>query len=642
MRWTPYVVLFVFVLIFFRAILFVPGYAIPWDFRGYHLPIAWFAASSLANGEMPLWDASVYCGRPLYANLTTQLFYPPTLLALVVNNFLAPGESATLLYTLEWQLALHVFAAGCFAFRLARELGLDRAAALAAAIAFQGGAFFASQAQHLGAVNAASYLPLAWWAVLRMEQTGSRRYWVVLALALALVFLAGFPAVTSAVFGMTLVFAACRGRLLGAMTALGAALAVSAVQLLPTLELTRLSVAKYRMDWMGTGGGLPLGSLISLVSPNHFGVFDLKTFRQPFNPTFLYLYGGLTVLGLAAAALWKRPAFTWQFTFLTAAAGLWMLGDSTPLGRTVFPALPDFLKSAIYLEFAMAVFSLSLAVLAGLGAGTLPARWRKAAVAAVALDLIAVSSSRPINTASLVEEPGIGNRHFDGRPEILAKMRELTGAATPPYRIDTVSDTEAWVMGAPMTGVPTASGNDPFALEAVMRARLQFVKGERWGRYYEVADLGSPMLDFENVRYVLSREPIAEAMLEKTRFRKAAELPGRIVYENLEAQPRFQVSPAEGSPVRVIEYRNNRVKLEVTAGAAGRLVTSEAAYPGWRAFVDGAERALELEHGAFRALAVPEGRHTVEMRFEPVVLRYGAMISAAALALLAVVWIKAA
>lgn len=618
--------------------LFQPGYGIPWDIRGYHLPIAWFLAESFRAGELPLWDPSVYCGRPLYANLTTQLFYPPTLAAIGLHNLLSPGDSEKLFYILEWQLALHVFAAGCFTFLLARELGFDRIPSFAAATAFQLSAFFASQTQHLGAINAACYLPLAWWCLLRFHRSRGLRYAIALAVFLALVFLAGFPAVTSAIFGFTVIFALTLGwrPTAAAIAAIAASLALSALQLLPTLELTRLSVARYRMDWMGTGGGIPLRSLITLASPNHFGVFDLKIFKEPFDPTFLYLYSGLTVLALAAYGIAKRTQASFRLALLTLAAALWMLGDSTPPVRALFLALPDFAKSAIYLEFALVAFSLSLALLAACGLAALPKRWQAPAAAFIALDLIAVGSSRPINTRSHKEEPGISNRHFDGIPEILDKMRALTRAADPPYRIDTVQDSMDWAMGAPITGVPNASGNDPFALDAIMTARRQFVKGERWGRYYQLEDLTAPMVDEMNIRYVLSREPIADAALQSARFREAARLPGRIVYENLEVQPRFRLEPAGSVTTR--HYSNNRVTLETDSPTAATLRTSEAAYPGWRAFVDG--REVEMPAATFRTLNVPAGRHTIEMRFEATILRTGSIISALTALVLAAAFLK--
>ncbi len=251
------------VLLFFRKVLFLEGYAIPWDLRGYHLSLAWFAAKALQNGDSPLWDPSVYCGRPLYANLTTQLFYPPTLVTLLVYNMIGQYRAEVLLYCLEWQLVLHIFAGGVFCYLFLRKLSLDVLPSLTGATVFQLGAFFTSQTQHLGAVDAAAWLPLCMLALLNLAQQYSLRWLCVLAGGLAASILAGFPAVTAIVFlscglvsVLMAVFKLGSWRILRRLTAAYAlAVGICGIQLLPTIELTRLSVAKYRTDWLGSGGG---------------------------------------------------------------------------------------------------------------------------------------------------------------------------------------------------------------------------------------------------------------------------------------------------------------------------------------------------------------------------------------------------
>jgi uncharacterized membrane protein YfhO len=85
---------------------------------------------------------------------------------------------------------------------------------------------------------------------------------------------------------------------------------------------------------------------------------------------------------------------------------------------------------------------------------------------------------------------------------------------------------------------------------------------------------------------------------------------------------------AAGS-VRVEYYSAGRLALETEAAAPSFLVTSESWYPGWRAAIDGREQPLVMTNGAFRGLALPAGRHRVEMRFAPAILWWGAALSAA-------------
>jgi hypothetical protein len=271
-----------------------------------------------------------------------------------------------------------------------------------------------------------------------------------------------------------------------------------------------------------------------------------------------------------------------------------------------------------------------------------------------------------MNTASINDEPGIGYDHFDSYMEVPAKIRELVNQTSPPARIDTIHGSLNWVAGM-LFEVPTAGGNDPMALERLIQARLSFGQGERWQRNIEISAPDSRLIDLLNVRFILSSAP-----LENTRFQKIAELPANVVYENPTAQPRFflvtRIRKAAGMPeavammrsadfdprmeaivegdvtmpaaeaegtVRTLRYEPLDAELEVNAATAAYLVTSEANYPGWQAFIDGRPQPLFTTNVAFRGLPVPAGRHIVTMRFRPSILWQGAALSLISLALLA-------
>ncbi|MFN7996210.1 MAG: YfhO family protein [Bryobacteraceae bacterium] len=674
-RYWPPLVLLCEVLVFFRHVLFFGHYVIPWDFRYYHLPQAWFVARSLERGELPLWDPYTYCGMPIYANLTAQVFYPPTLFAVLFSNWTGGRH---LVYLLELQLVAHVWLAGIFAYLLLRRAGTSRTAALIGGTVYQLGAYMASQTQHLGAIDVGAWLPLAWLCVLRLAEGFRWRRFGLLSLAFAMAILAGFPAATAVVFISSALLAVIlaifrRGsssllpQIAGA--ALGSVLP-AAIQVFPTMQLSRLSVAQFRGDFLRTGGGLPLQSLVSLVSPNHYGLFQFSggTWKLPWNVTFLYTYCGIASLFLIVLALIvRRSRYTAVFALLTLLMTAWMLGDSTPIGRTVFTFLPEVVKAPLYAEFALCAFSLGMAVLAGMGAHIFlgeRGRWIQAAlVAVVAGDLTFVGSDRPMNTADEQQEAGIAYDHFDRFAKIPNEMRRLVNQNVPPWRMDTMRASHDWVSGAPLFEIPGAGGDDPFALVRFMQVRLLFCNGQRWGRYYEVENPDSPILKLLNVRYVVSSSPPAAP----GRLKRVLDLPGTVVYENPAVMPRFflvnRVLPAggisdairlmrsadfdpkveavaEGLPAlvgmapgegtaRVLEYEARQFVVETDSPGAALLVTSETAYPGWRAWIDGRECAPSIVNAAFRGLPVPAGKHTIKMRFDPLILRYSAWTSLA-------------
>ena len=410
---------------------------------------------------------------------------------------------------------------------LLRRLGTGIPAALAGASVFELGPFFASQTQHLGAMDTAAWLPLSWLAVVALSQRFEWRWVAALTASLAMSILAGFPAVTILAAVSCFLLA---GVLLSwrSLPAIGLACAwaggLAGIQILPTLQLNRLSIAKYRGDWLAGAGGHPLQSLYSLAIPNYWGIFQFgeRPWTLPWNPTFLYLYCGLVGLAcVLAALLGRRCRYALPFLILTAACLLWMLGENTPVGRTIFQLLPTAVKLPLYAEYSLAAFSLGMAALAGLGAQKLLSGRRPAIqaalIAACALDLLAVGSSRPMNTADVGNEPGVAYEQFEGVPEAPVKMRELVNLTVPPTRTDTMNASINWPGNGPLLEIPTASGNDPLAPERIIQARLPFCQGERWQRFCEISSPNSPIIDLMNIRYVISHEPLGANAISQGR-----------------------------------------------------------------------------------------------------------------------------
>jgi hypothetical protein len=434
---------------------------------------------------------------------------------------------------------------------------------------------------------------------------------------------------------------------------------LSLAQLAPTYELTNLSVAQFRADYLGPGGGVPVAALVSLARPNYYHIFEPAQYKLPDDLTFMYLYCGMLGLlfGLAGVALARRSRLNRVFAILLACGALATLGETTWLGRTVLGLLPLRIRIGLHPESSAAVLCLSLAVLAALALDRLVPNTRLACVLAVAaaIDLIAVSSGHPMNAYPAAAEPGVGRTHIDGRPETLKRMLELTGAGFPPSRVDTVDAAMAWSTTAPISRIYTANGADVMAVHRTMQARLAFAKGERWGAYYQIDDLRSPVIGLMNTQFVISRARLDVQRLAGSHLRELTSIPGGIIYENQAVLPRFflvsRVRPArnpeeaaallkspdfdpkheaivEGAPgppppagelagrVSVSEYGLQQVRLAVESERPAYLVTSETHYPGWRAYVDGRPQPIYYTNVAFRGFPVPAGKHQVVMRFE--------------------------
>ncbi len=130
------------------------GDLLPFLYPNYH-----FAAQSLQNGIIPLWNPHLYSGIPFAADAQSGLFYPPNLLIFL----LSPNLS---IETLEYLAVFHFWLAGFGMFLflqhspLAKKLRLHPIAALTGAIAFEFSDLFIVHFGNLNMIAVAAWLPL--------------------------------------------------------------------------------------------------------------------------------------------------------------------------------------------------------------------------------------------------------------------------------------------------------------------------------------------------------------------------------------------------------------------------------------------------------------------------------------------------
>ena len=91
-------------------------------------------------------------------------------------------------------------------------------------------------------------------------------------------------------------------------------------------------------------------------------------------------------------------------------------------------------------------------------------------------------------------------------------------------------------------------------------------------------------------------------------------------------------SPGFQGSSRLVEERADRVVLETKTNAPGFVVLLDGFDPGWRARLDGQPAALLRANLAFRAVAIPEGNHRIELVYRPRGLLLGLLVSVLCLA----------
>jgi hypothetical protein len=214
------------------------------DFRSYYLPNAEYAGERVAAGALPLWNPHQSLGGPFLATLQVGILYPPNWL-----HALLPSPTAFVVLAF-----LHVVLAGLAAGLLASAFGTGAAGSAVAGLVYASSFQLVSSVYSPPLLYTAAWAPLLLFAVDRIVAAASLSRVALLALAVAMMLLAGWPytlAMTSlgaaAYGGALLVAQAVRARRLpwGAIAALLLGVLVGAMlaapQLLPTRDLVARS-----------------------------------------------------------------------------------------------------------------------------------------------------------------------------------------------------------------------------------------------------------------------------------------------------------------------------------------------------------------------------------------------------------------
>ena len=356
------------VAIFFWPAAALEGAFFVQDVMVQNHPFRDFFARALRQGQLPLWNAAINCGFPLFAEGQAGALYPPNvILALMLPTWAA----------LNWNIVLHLWLAGVGMYALVRAFGAVRPAALCAGLCYALSGYMVVRAMSPNFIAVCAWLPLLFWLVDRILNRGRFFYVLLFALVIGLQLLAGHPQAALygavAVAGYWLYRSWVQGAgwvawlVLAGAFVLGAAIA--AVQLVPTAELVQLSNRGAGLSWPSfVAMSLPPERLATLLWPNLFGNSAHGTYGSREMGFFIQLcaYVGAVPLFLAWAALRERREGQVGFFTVLALAGLVLaLGKYTAI-FSFFHQIPGFSLFRIPTRFLL-WFALGASVLCGLG-----------------------------------------------------------------------------------------------------------------------------------------------------------------------------------------------------------------------------------------------------------------------------------
>lgn len=374
--WQAIVVIVASVVIFFSDILLQKAFM--WeDFLYQVFPWRNFVAVSLANFEFPLWNPYTFNGMPFFADIPTAVLYIPNL---ILTLFVSGNKLHY--YWVELSIILHYMIAGLGMYYLLKNFKLENIFSLFGAFVFTLSGFMITHGIHIWIISHVAWLP---WIFLLFKKTLEEKsffFTIVGGLILGHSVLAGFPQLSLYIFFLLFLFFVFEFFILfredGIKNSISIipyaagvviiALAIIAIQLLPTLELAPLSVRAEITYEKSQEGTLAPQQLITLLIPKFFGEQSAAGFNYwgpggyaQYWETNIYLGISALIFVIIAILFAYRNRYVIFFSFIAIFALLYAMGDNFILHKFFFFNIPGFQlfrnpgRMSLWFTFASAI-----------------------------------------------------------------------------------------------------------------------------------------------------------------------------------------------------------------------------------------------------------------------------------------------
>jgi hypothetical protein len=150
-------------------------------------------------------------------------------------------------------------------------------------------------------------------------------------------------------------------------------------------------------------------------------------------------------------------------------------------------------------------------------------------------------------------------------------------------------------------------------------------------------------------------DPTEEELLQLLGVRYFITTDGQPLFERLRADRDYRAVPPLDYYFKVFEFSKaepmyrwpgqilstawepKRRDFKLNSSSGGQFILTEEFLPGWCAAVDGQAVSIDLWHGAFQSVKVPQGNHTLSFSFHAPGLRLGAVVSLVSIAALVLI-----
>ncbi|PIS09688.1 hypothetical protein COT75_00635 [Candidatus Beckwithbacteria bacterium CG10_big_fil_rev_8_21_14_0_10_34_10] len=702
-KW-PYLLIIILALFFFSS-LFLPNLKLFYtpdfgqsDIWNFNYPLKDFLSKSIKSGQLPFWSKNIGGGFPLLAE--------GQIGALNIINLLLFGFFPI---PLAWNLSFVwiFFFSFLGSYLFLRKLQFSRISSTFGGIIFSFGGFFVCHLSHFNLIQASSFLPWLFYFSFKIINNKKVALNILFfAFILAQQFFAGHPQMTFicllGLFFFYLIYLPQNYKtkknlfkkffLLGLAVVFGFILA--APQLLPTLELSKISMRK---------GGIstktifqfpyPPQHLITFLIPNYFGTPKEGTYPAFKNGQWGIYWENTAYLGILPLLLllflfvskknWQIKKTLLGIFFISL---LLVLGNGSPL-YFVF-SFPPFNFFRVPSRFLLLV-AFSLSIMASQGLDNLQELVKKSKKIKIypqflALIIIGIAIfdlfSFGINYHPLIDKDKalapplitnyltLGQRVFNHSSQLKSWNDEFlefgwqnidnylffkNGLRANLNLLFNIPNIEAFYGLPPLRQFLYQQGLNQKLLNA---GAVKYVTSTKLleGDYHLNLLKTIETTKKKSAKYYLYENPEA---LERFRFANkyliVSSLNGffnlikkeDFSFQNsviLEKDPNIKLESNGNSlsQLELLEDKDQKISLKIYTNEDLILVIADSFYPGWEAKIDGQKTEIMPANLNQRAIIIPKGEHLIEMNYFPKSFYLGLLMSLTSLILFLLIYLK--
>jgi hypothetical protein len=346
-----------------------------WDAMDIYLPWKYFVGESIRNGALPLWNPFMNSGFPQMGDVNT--WYPVSWMIALFRRYDV--------YAVHFEYLFHLYLAGIGMYLVAQHYSMSRAARIFVAAAYMFSGFFISNAQHVGWIISAAWLPFIYFYFVQLRAKPGLIVALKLGFCSFMMLSGGYPGIFISAFYLFLAFSIflfvqfllkrdfinLRSWLLYLSFSALVFLLLSSVVIVSSLDLAKHvtrggGLAFDNSKWGILTGSLPPKALLTFVFPYAASINNGTFWGTDFS--IINCYMGIIPLLLLIFIFFQKdaPFKARVFSIIGVFFMLTALAQVIPIRKWLYLFLPFmdlFRFSALFRVFAIFFFLLA----AGLG-----------------------------------------------------------------------------------------------------------------------------------------------------------------------------------------------------------------------------------------------------------------------------------